>query len=172
MKRLSAILLFAGAVLASTHILAPAAPPPPPPGLSPADLAAIAQDKPIVEQVDAQVDRLRERLASPPPYPPTVRDPFRFGAHIEPAPSKTQAPATAALVRPVSPPPALPHLIAIATNAGDGNTVRTAVLALGDDVQIVTVGETYANFLVRSIGIDGVELADSATGSTFKISLQ
>ncbi len=163
-------MLFAGAVLISTHILAPAAAPPPAPGLKPADLAAIIQDKPVVEQVDAQVDRLRERLARPPAYPPPVRDPFRFGQRAEPAPSKTPAPAVAA--RPLSPAPVLPHLIAIATDAADGNPVRTAVLALGDDLQIVKAGETYSKFVVRAINSDGVELADPATGSTFKISLQ
>jgi hypothetical protein len=66
----------------------------------------------------------------------------------------------------------LPHLIAIATNVQEGNTVRTAVLALGDELQIVKTGETFLKFLVRSIGADALELTDPATGSTFKLSLQ
>jgi hypothetical protein len=171
MKRLGAIALFAGAVLLSTHILAPAEPPPPPPELNPADLAAIVQVRPVVEQVNQQVDRLRERLANPPTYPPPTRDPFRFGERAEPARPKT-AQAPAAPAPPVKSAPVLPHLIAIATNAQEGDAVRTAVLALGDDLQIVKAGETYSKFLVGSIGADAVELSDPLTGSTFKLSLQ
>ena len=172
MKRLSAIVIFAGAVLVSTHILAPAAPPPAPAALTSADLAAIAQTAPVVEQVDTQVDRLRERLAAPPAYPQPLRDPFRFGQRTEP-PRPKPASAPAAIVElPAAPAPALPRLIAIATNMTDGSPVRSAVLSAGDDVQVVKTGDTYGKFLVRTIGADAVELTDPAAGSTFKISLQ
>jgi hypothetical protein len=174
MKRLGAIALFAGAVLLSTHLLAPAEPPPPLPGLTAADRAAIAQNQPLVNQVrqvDAQVDRLRERLARPPAYPPPSRDPFRFGQRTESTPSKPPASAPPVVPPPVNPPPVLPHLIAIVTNAADGNPIRTAVLASGDELQTVKAGEIYSSFLVRSISIDGLELTDPATGATFKISL-
>ena len=50
--------------------------------------------------------------------------------------------------------------------------MRTAVLASGDDLQLVKAGETYSKFLVRSISIDSLELTDPATGAAFKISLQ
>ena len=173
MKRLGAIVLFAGAVLLSTHILAPAASPPPPPAFGAADLAAIVQTTPVVEQVDAQVDRLKARLASPPAYPAPVRDPFRFGARTEPTAPKAAAPAPAPVAPgPASVAPTLPHLVAIATNGADGGLVRTAVLAAGDDLQLVRAGETYSKFLVSFVGTDAVELTDPATGSTFRISLQ
>ena len=172
MTRFGAILIFAGAVLVSTHILAPAAPPPPQPAILAADLAAVAQARPVVDEVDSQVDRLRERLASPPAYPPPTRNPFRFGDRkTEPPRPRAAAPAAAVTVE-REPAPALPRLVAIATNVVGGALVRTAVLANGDDVVVVKAGESLGTFTVRTIGVDTVELADPATGRTFKISLQ
>ena len=173
MKRFGAIVLFAGAVLASTYILTPAAAPPSPPAVSASDLAAIAQAKPVVDAVDAQVDRLRERLTNPPDYPQPVRDPFRFGARPEPPrPKPTVSPALTDRAVVVPPPPALPKLVAIATSVVDGALVRTAVLSVGDDLQIVKAGETYQKFSIRTIGIDVVEIVEPESGKTFKISLQ
>ena len=171
MKRFGAILLFASAVLVSTYVLAPAAAPPRPPVVSAAELTAIAQAKPVVDAVDEQVDRLRDRLNSPPAYPAPTRDPFRYGARAEPSRPKPSAPALAEHATVVPPPPTLPKLVAIATNVVEGTLVRTAVLSLGDDIQIVKPGDAYANFSVHSVGIDVVEITD-ANGKTFKISLQ
>lgn len=172
MKRLGAIVVFAGAVLVSTYILAPAAAPPHLPVVPASDLAAIAQAKPIVDAVDAQVDRLRERLTNPPAYPPPIRDPFRFGARAEPSRPKAATPALTERAVVVPPQPALPKLVAIATSVIDGVLVRTAVLSVGDDLQMVKTGETYQNFSIRSVGIDGVEIVEPESGKTFKISLQ
>lgn len=176
MRRFGAILVFAAAVLVSTYILATAAAPPRPPVVTAAELAAIAQARPVVDAVDQQVDRLRERLTNPPSYPSPARDPFRFGARAEPPRPKPQsmAPAMVERATPVAL-PAMPKLVAIATNVVDGMLVRTAVLSLGDDLQIVKAGDVFANFSVRSVGIDAVEIADAngqTPGKTFKISLQ
>jgi hypothetical protein len=175
MKRFGAILLFAGAVLLSTHILAPASSPPPPRPVTAADLAPIAQTTPVVEQVDAQVERLRERLATPPAYPAPVRDPFTYGTRPDQPRAKAAAPSAAPATiaeKPAIPAPPLPRVIAIATDVVDGALVRTAVLALGEDFQVVKSGETFSKFVVRSVGIDVVELSDPASGSIVTISLQ
>jgi hypothetical protein len=172
MKRLGAILVFAGAVLVSTHILAPAETPPAKPAVIAADLAAIDQARPIVDEVNAQVDRMRERLASPPAYPAPTRDPFRFGKRADPAPPKPAAPAPAPVFSESTPaPPVLPRLIAIALTTTEGVAQRTAALALGDDLRIVKPGETMARFVVHSIGADVVELIDPLTGATYRVSL-
>ena len=172
MKRLAAIIVFAAAVLLSTHILAPAEPPRSQPIASSADLAAIDQTTPVVDEVNAQVNRLRERLASPPAYPAPTRDPFRFGKRAEPAQPKAPMPAAPAGIPPIIPAPVLPRLVAIISNATDAGPVRTAVLALGDDVQIVKSGDSISKLVVRSIGADGVDLVDPVSGALFKISLQ
>ena len=70
------------------------------------------------------------------------------------------------------PQPALPKLVAIATDVVDGVLVRTAVLSVGEDLQIVRAGETYQKFSIRSVGIDVVEIVEPESGKTFKISLQ
>jgi hypothetical protein len=51
----------------------------------------------------------------------------------------------------------------------DGVRLRTAVLALGDDIHIVKLGDTIASLVVRNIGSDEVELADPTSGRTFRI---
>lgn len=169
MKRLGAVALFAGAVLLSTHILAPAEPPPSPTSLPAADLLAVARAKPLIAQLDAQAERLRERLANPPAYPAPTRDPFRFNAPATPRKtSVTPAPAAPA----AAPAQALPKVIAIATSTENGALVRTAVLGMDAEVQVVKPGDTFLNFSIESVGIDSVEILNPATRQTFKISLQ
>lgn len=169
MKRLAAIIVFAGAVLLSTHILAPAAPPKPLPEINAAELAAIDQTQSMVDEVNAQVDRLRERLSAPPGYPAPTRDPFRFGKTVEPAPPKP-APAPPP-VAPAPAAPALPRLVAIVSDTTDAGSIRTAVLSVGEDVQIVKTGDSVSKLVVQSIGSDAIELADPVSGATFRILL-
>jgi hypothetical protein len=171
MKRFAAIVLFAAAVILSTHVLAPAAPPPARPAVSAADLALVDQAAPMIDLVNTQVDRLRERLAAPPVYPAPTRDPFRFGTREAPSRPKPAAPVASAVELFVPPPPVLPRLVAIAATAGEGGVVRTAVLTVGDDVQILKSGDSVLKFVIKSIGADVVELVDSATGATFRLLL-
>lgn len=173
MKRVGAIVLFAGAVLLSTHILAPAEPPAPPVKELAASRAVLTQAAPLVEQVDAEVARLRERLATRPSYPPPSRDPFRFGARPVP-PGSTPAAAIAAPIA-EAPRPPVPQLIAISTTPGaidGGVSIRTAVLGIGDNVQVVKAGDTFMAFLVKTVGVDAVELVESATGRATTVSLR
>jgi outer membrane murein-binding lipoprotein Lpp len=175
MARFAAIVIFAGAVVLSTHMLARARTPrvtarP----VRVQDLAArLDQTSSVVTQMNAQVEKLRKRLAPPPAYPAPTRDPFRYGKPIEPARPKPAAPVAPALVVPAEPPaPVLPRLVAITSNVVDGATVRSAVLAVGDDVHVFKVGDVVSPFEIHSIALDVVELIDSSTGATFKISLQ
>jgi hypothetical protein len=177
MSRFAAIVIFAGAVLVSTFILAPAAPPAMRPAMTGAELAAqLDQTAPIVEQMNKQVDRLRERLAAPPKYPEPTRDPFRFGKPIEPAKKTATAPPSAPIGATAGesarPAPPLPRLVAITASVVSGSTTQTAVLAVGDDIQLCKVGDKIAQWIVKSIGADSLELADPTSGETFKISLQ
>jgi hypothetical protein len=171
MKRIGAIVLFAGAVLVSTHILAPAEPPANRASELAAGRAALAQVAAAsaqVAQVDGEVDRLRKRLSAQPPFPPPTRDPFTYGVKAEPRRPATSVPAAPATPVPEVPRVVLPQLIAIMTGA----PARTAVLGIGDHVQIVKVGEAFSAFVVRSIDIDGVSLVESATGRTIALSLR
>lgn len=172
-KRFVAIIAFAGAVILSTHMLAPAGPSAAKPSPTAGDLAFIQQAVPMIDQVNTQVDRLRERLAAPPAYPAPTRDPFRFGKREEPSRPKPVMASVMLPVAPVAAPePALPRLVAIAATTSDAGVIRTAVLTVGEDVQILKVGDTVSKLEIRSIGTDIVELADPITGRTFRLSLQ
>ena len=167
MKRLGAVAFFAGAVLLSTHILAPAEPPAAPAGVLAADLAA-RHDAPLLAQVDARVQRLRERLRDRPPPPRPTRDPFRFGSRSPAPAAEHRAPADP----PAVPDPTLPRVIAIATGAADSPTGAIAVLASGDTVAAVKPGERFLTFRVDRVGAERVDLSDPQTGRTFQISLR
>lgn len=172
MTRFAAIIVFAGAVILFTRMLAPAEPTPAPRAMPAADFTPLDQAAPIIEQMNAQVEKLRERLAAPPTYPAPTRDPFRFGKTAEPPRPKAAAPAIAAREFVPPPPPVLPRLVAITSSVADGVTVRTAVLAAGDDLHMVKAGAAISNLVIRSIGADVVEVADPSTGASFKIFLQ
>jgi hypothetical protein len=82
-------------------------------------------------------------------------------------------PAAPVPAAPVTPPaPALPRLVAIAATNSDAGVTRSAVLTVGDDVQILKVGDTVLKLVIKSIGTDVVELTEPATGRTFRLSLQ
>jgi hypothetical protein len=77
--------------------------------------------------------------------------------------------ADRAVERPATSTSALPRLVAIGSTVVDGVLLRTAALALGDDIHVVKPGDTLATFVVHRIGPDGVELADPRSGRTFRI---
>lgn len=171
MHRLASILAFGGvALLVSWAVSAPAAPASaPPPALL---VDALDQVTPIVANVNAQVDRMRERLASPPQFPAPERDPFRFGRRPE-SPRPAQVVIAAPPPGPVEPAgPELPRLVAITAETIDGSVVRRAVLSAGDSVSVVKVGDKIGLFFVRSISLDAAELVDVASSLTYRISLK
>jgi len=170
-KRFAAIVAFAGAVIVSTRILAPAAPPAAKSLPSTADVAFIQQAAPMIDRVNTEVDRLRERLAAPPAYPAPTRDPFRFGNRAEPSRPKPAESIAAAPIEPAAPPaPVLPRLVGIATSTVD--QIRTAILTVGEDVQMLKIGDTVSKLVIRGIGTDVVDLEDPITGRWFRLSLQ
>src|SRR5262245_3817044 len=142
MNRWTAIVICAGAVVMSTHMLAPAGAP----GTSVSSHSGSANAvdgearggrAPVIETIDAQVARLRQRLADRPSYPQPARDPFRFGQRPEPRatrPAEIAAPPAPAAASA----PALPRLVAI-TAAADG--APKAVLGVDDELKVVGVGE-------------------------------
>ena len=142
MNRLAAVLLVGGVVLLISWAVAPAAPVTS--ERRTAAFAELTQSTPVITEVNAQVDRLRERLAAPPQYPPPARDPFRFGHRPEPPRPATPEPSQ------LSPRPscrrsrALPALVAIAANPSDGAVTRTAIFAEGEDVQLLKEGTRSA----------------------------
>ncbi len=170
MHRVAPLLLLSGVVLLVSWAVAPAAPSPygapAPPSMSPLDQAA-----PILADMSAELDRLKSRLDATEGFAPPVRDPFRFGAKPERVRSTPKP--TVVEAAPTPPAPELPKLLAIVANdEQDGATVRSAVFAVGDAVHVLKIGDAVDVFVIRSIAADSVELVESATGASHRLSLR
>jgi hypothetical protein len=168
MHRLAPVLLLSGVALLVSWVTAPAAPSPSP--LAIHEEAPLDQAAPIVADITAQVDHLKNRLETIPEFPQPERDPFRFGT--PPPPPVKETPPVVDAAPPAAPPgPVLPKLLAIVATDADGGVVLTAAFSIGDFVHVVKVGDTLGTFVVRSISAEVAELADSTTGTIYKILL-
>jgi hypothetical protein len=170
------VLLFAGALLISQWVLSSAAPTVAPPASAVSaprtDLAAYEQaTAPIVAEISAQVDRLRERLNTPPPPPQPTRDPFRYGEREVPRPKVVQ-PDVVAVPPPPPPAPELPRLVAITSETTAAGVEWRAAISNGDQILLVKAGDTLGPFVVRSVSETTLELTDPATGAHYKVVLQ
>ena len=168
MHRVAPILLIAGVVLLATWVVAPAAPSPSP---LPARVEApVDQTAPLVAEMAAQTERMRNRLEEPQGFPPPARNPFTFGARHDVVPTRPRAPEPA--VAEAAPAPALPKLIAIVTNVTDEAKSLQAVFSVGDDVKVMNVGDAVGVFLIRTITAESVELLDPVTNAVHRLSLR
>ncbi len=134
--------------------------------------AAAAQSDDVSFDVEAQAQRLRKRLAAA-PAPRPVRNPFDF-APREPL-ARRAVRATAPLPpAPVEPPDREPplELIGIAENGAGDALVRTAMIASGDDLLMVRLGQAVGRYTVAAIGADAVELKDAVTGNVRRLGLR
>jgi hypothetical protein len=134
-----------------------------------------AAQTPVPVDLDREAVRLHERLANSPKFPPPQRDPFSFGTK-PPAPVRARAlPASPPMPVVVEAPPPVsdaPRLLAVLTDAGDGGPLRRAVLGIGDDVQILRIGDTVTHYRIRSIGADALEFVDVVTGAITRVTLR
>ncbi len=173
MHRLTSAFLLGGAVLLTSYINAPAAPTPAPTPVSSAEMAAIDAMKPLVEEVVRQTERLKVRLTPTPAEPVARRNPFGFGNSTRPAPStstSTAEPEPAPVVE-LAPAIAWPTLVALLTGKGEASTL-SAVLALGDTVEILTAGAIVGGFHVREITATSVELVHVASSSITRLAIR
>lgn len=164
-------MLFVGAILVSSWVLAPR--------VSDAEQTAPRPEPtdPLVGTVatmNAEVDRLRDRLGPLPTYPPPTRDPFSF-APVADAPRPVVTPERVSVPPPVDLPatPVLPQLIAIIADpatAGSADAYRAAI-GDGDDVAIVSVGESRGGLVVHEVLADAIVFRDRATSATFRVTL-
>ena len=66
----------------------------------------------------------------------------------------------------------LPRLVAILSDSANGALVRRAALGMGSAVRILNVGDTVGTLRITAITADDVELVDSATGATYRVTLR
>ena len=151
MKRLGAIVLFAGAVLISTHILAPAAA---------AAAAARTESRRSCRHRSGQARRRaggcagRSAARASGDVRRRIRRRCAIPSGLVNAPSRLRRrPACAGRRRAAAQPRARSAALDCDCHGRRlmETPVRTAVLALGDDLQIVKAGETYSKFVVRAI---------------------
>ena len=121
-----------------------------------------------------QAARLRARLASPPPFKPPSRNPFRFSeppaTRPFPVPKTRPALTTALVERPERPEM---KLVGIAEEAGrDGVTRRTAIISAMAQLIFVKEGErVLGRYEVVRITADAAQLK-GPDGETFTIALR
>ena len=177
MSRLRSLLLLGGTVLVMSYISAPAAPTPAPQRAPERDMRAIGAIAPAVEDATApaieaasqETARLRARLAVVPELPVAQRDPFSFGKAPRVPKRATAAPEPEPVVEVAPLPPLVwPKLVALLTDNGK----ITAVLGVGDGVEMLKAGETAGGFLVREITSTSIEVVHVATSVATRLTLR
>lgn len=170
MHRVAPILLLAGVVLLVMWDFAPAAPSPSP---LPAHAAtAVDQTAPLVAEMAAQTERMRNRLEERQGFPPPERNPFTFGARREVVSTRPRVPVAVAEEPPPPPAPVLPKLLAIVANDVDGVASLQAVFSTGDNVTVLKAGDAIGPFLIRSITAEIVELVEPVTNTVHRLTLR
>lgn len=173
MHRLTSALLLGGGVLLASYISAPAAPTLEPPRASVAAVTEIDALAPLADDVAQETARLRARLAAVPAVPVARRDPFNFGAVRPERPTRPVTVSTADIAPVVEAAPAIawPALVAVLTEGSD-TPVFTAVLGVGDDIEMVKSGTAVGGFQVSDITSTSVELIHVATNTVTRLSIR
>ena len=127
----------------------------------------------LAEDVQAQTERLRTRLAAAPAPQPTARNPFAFAPRPAPpraAPRATEVPS----LEPLLPAEPAIELVGVAEDREGDKTVRTAIIStLSGDTFLVKEGESIAaRYRVKAVGADSVQLSDLLTGGERRLSLR
>jgi hypothetical protein len=169
MARLRSALLLGGTVLLMMYINAPAAPTPAPARASEAEMRAITAMAPVAESATQETAKLRARLATVPEKPAPQRDPFSFGTTSRVPKRATPIPVPEPVQPDVAPvqPIVWPKLVALLT---DKDKI-TAVIGVGDTVEVVKAGETAGGFLVREITATSIEVVHVATSVSTRLTL-
>jgi hypothetical protein len=130
----------------------------------------IAQLDAIASNVQSQASRLRHRMAAAPAPQAPFRNPFVFlERDARPVVARREPRPAVAPPEPVVPVELDLDLLGVA----EEGTTRTAMIALGDELLMVTVGNDVAGrYRVAAVGPDVVELTDLATGATRRLALK
>jgi len=128
-----------------------------------------AQLDAVATNVQSQALRLRHRMAAAPAPQAPFRNPFVFlERNLGPVAAARRAPV-AAPPEPIVPAEPPLDLLGIA----EEGTIRTALIGLGDELLMVTVGhEVAGRYRVAAVGSDVVELTDLTTGAIRRLALK
>jgi hypothetical protein len=130
----------------------------------------------LADEVHAQTDRLRSRLAVAPAPQEPFRNPFAFAARALPERRDSTARVDGETPAPSLGPPIEPaiELIGVAESASPTGVVRTAIIsALDGELFLVKEGETIAaRYRVGPVAAGAVELNDLLTGAVRRLALR
>lgn len=164
----SSVLLAAGTLLLVTWLVSPAASAPPQQLTVDAPPVAAA---PELDEINREVDRLRERLATTAVAAPPARDPFQFAPLLSTRRSDTPEDFRPPIV--FEPAIVWPELVAILSSASP--SIPTHQAAFEDNahaIQILSAGGVLDGFVIDSVTADAVVLSHPATGRTSQLSLR
>lgn len=126
---------------------------------------------PLASEIQAQADRLRDRLRTAPGLAPPLRNAFRF-APRRPARLRETV-ATTSAITPADPAPPAIVLSGIAEDATPDGVERTAVLNVMGKLFLAKEGDAVPpRYRVVRISADGVQLADVAGGTPLTLVLK
>ena len=129
----------------------------------------MAQLDAVASKVQSQASRLRHRMAAAPAPQAPFRNPFVFLERDRPVMARREPSPAVAPPEPVVPVELDLDLLGVA----EEGTTRTAMIALGDELLMVTVGNDVAGrYRVAAVGPDVVELTDLATGAIRRLALK
>jgi hypothetical protein len=169
--------LAGGAALLAAWLTAAATKPPPSQPGARASAPPAATPDPIVVELQAQVERLKQRQLAVDVPERTVRNPFELGRRITPtevsAASLEEPPALPVIGSPPSAAVGVPYTLAgIAEHKTADGVVLTAIISGIDGVRLLRVGGDLAGrYLVVTIEPHAVELEDRESGERRRLSL-
>jgi hypothetical protein len=128
----------------------------------------------LAADVQAQAERLKQRLSTAPTPQEPSRNPFTFS--VRPPQRQRRAPEPVDVAVPPPPiavEPAL-ELIGVAESQSPKGPIRTAIISTAaEDLFMVKEGETIAGrYRVVAVGPDAVELSDLVTGTVRRLALR
>jgi hypothetical protein len=169
------LLLALGALLLAAWLVVPLASSPPPQvqAQTTGSVAPPVSSAPELDEINREVDRLRERLAEPVRDTTPARDPFQF-AEPPAAPVTPRAQAADDFTRePDRLRIAWPSLVALLSSGSDASPTRQAVLEDASEVmQFRSVGEAVGDIVVTAIDADAVTFTHTPSGESTQVALR
>jgi len=130
----------------------------------------------LADEVHAQADRLKSRLAAAPAPQEPFRNPFAFASRALPERREANVRAEGETLAPDLGPPLEPaiELIGVAESESPKGVVRTAIIStLDGELFLVKEGETIAaRYRVGPVAAGAVELNDLLTGAVRRLALR
>jgi hypothetical protein len=171
------LLLAIGALLLVAWVVVPLSSSPPQGGTPLPTAPAVAPLPPIapeLDEINREVDRLRDRLAEPVRDVTPFRDPFQFAAAPAEERFNARPPEEEPFGRePERPAIGWPLLVAILSSGSDASPTRQAVLEDASElVHVRSVGDAIGDIVVTAISIDAVTLMHTPSGESTHVALR